>query len=337
MRRKNERFIERLPLAVEQPLLSYGIATVVVALAFLIRGAADPLLPQGLPYITFFPAVTCVAFFFGARPGICAAVLSAAIAWYFWLPPYGSFALTAPTAVALLFFALVATTEIGLVHLLQRANTKLAMERERSRDLAHNRELLFRELQHRVSNNLQVVAALIALQRRDVADNDARKVLDEASRRLALIGKISRALYDPRGQRMRLPAFIKALAADILEASGRIEIVTRIDVEDDIAIAADHAVPLALIFAEAVSNAIEHGFAERDSGSLTVSMRKTGPAKMRLEVVDDGRGLPDNFDVRNSDSLGLRIALTLAQQLHGTFRLMPGTHGGTCAVLDMPC
>ena len=65
--------------------------------------------------------------------------------------------------------------------------------------LADNRELLFRELQHRVSNNLQVAAAMLGLQRRHIDHDAARRALDDASSRLALIGRISRALYDPSG------------------------------------------------------------------------------------------------------------------------------------------
>lgn len=74
--------------------------------------------------------------------------------------------------------------------------------------LAATRELLFRELQHRVSNNLQMVAALLTVQRRKIADPEAKLALDEASRRLGVIGRISRQLYDPTGAGKDLPAFL---------------------------------------------------------------------------------------------------------------------------------
>src|SRR3546814_6329176 len=95
--------------------------------------------------------------------------------------------------VALGFYGAVVVVGIALINLLQKANFKLAVERERSRALAENRELLFHELQHRVSNNLQVVAAMLSLQRRHVDHDVARRALDDASARLALVGRISRA------------------------------------------------------------------------------------------------------------------------------------------------
>src|SRR6185295_3575503 len=110
--------------------------------------------------------------------------------WYVFIPPFHSFALAPGTLLSLGFYTLVVSIDITLVHWMQRANGWLVGERERSRQLVEQRELLFRELQHRVSNNLQVVAALLALQKRDVTDERARLALDEASRRLALIGKI---------------------------------------------------------------------------------------------------------------------------------------------------
>jgi two-component sensor histidine kinase len=70
--------------------------------------------------------------------------------------------------------------------------------------LADTRELLFRELQHRVSNNLQVAAGLLTMQKRQLTDVSEKTALDEAAGRLALIGRISRQLYDPSGPRSLL-------------------------------------------------------------------------------------------------------------------------------------
>src|SRR3546814_9165321 len=134
--------------------------------------------------------------------------------------------------LALVFYGAVVVVDIALINLLQKANFKLAVERERSRALAENRELLFHELQHRVSNNLQVVAAMLSLQRRHVDHDVARRALDDASARLALVGRISRALYNPSGEGQNVWSFLSTLTADVLEASGRDDIVLTVDAPD---------------------------------------------------------------------------------------------------------
>mgnify|MGYP003346263007 CR=1 FL=1 len=104
----------------------------------------------------------------------------------------------------------LARTDVLIIHWLQRANGYLAAERERNAALAHTRALLFDELQHRVSNNLQAVAGLLALQRRRVTDPQAAATLAEASQRVALIGRISRRLYDSDENGRDLAAFLTA-------------------------------------------------------------------------------------------------------------------------------
>jgi two-component sensor histidine kinase len=187
-----------------------------------------------------------------------------------------------------------------------------------------------------VSNNIQVVAALLALQRRGVSDDAARKALDEASQRLTLIGKIGRALYDPDGQQLGVHTFVRTLATDILEASGRKDIAVDIQVDESITVQPDAAVPLSLILAEAINNAVEHGFAGREAGTISIALRRSDGDRIVLDVSDDGHGLPPGYVQDNSGSLGLRIASALAQQLGGTFALEQRDAGGVRARLDIP-
>lgn len=334
MQRTNARFVERLPLVLDRPVYAYGLTLLFCGAALLLRYAAEPLLPTGYPFVTFFPAVILASFLFGVRPGIFAALLCGALSWYCFIPPYHAFRLNPGVAVAMLFYTGVVTVDIILIHFMQRANFNLAVERERSRALAENRELLFHELQHRVSNNLQVVAAMLALQRRHVDHDDARKALDDASGRVALVGRISRALYDPSGQGQAIAAFLPRLAADVVEASGRDDVAVTTTAPEGLVIEPAIVVPLALIVAESVSNAIEHGFPDRP-GRVDVVLEQNGGA-LSLRVADDGLGLPPGFTVGAGDSMGLRIAHALAAQLGGRFALTPGVSGGAIARLDLP-
>jgi len=336
MQRKNERFIERLPLVPERAGLAFGVTTLLCLLALGARAWVEPILSSGFPFVTFFPAVIISSFLFGVRPGIYAAIVCGLFSWYFFIAPSMTFTLQANTIVAMGFYAVVCATDIALVHWMQRANYSLGVEREKSRALAENREMLFRELQHRVSNNIQVVAALISLQSRNVSDEAARKALDEAHTRLNLIGKIGRALYDPTGQRLGIRSFMESLTADILEASGRRDLTVSLDIDEAVSVHPDMAVPLSLIVAETISNAIEHGFPEQGQGTIAVALQKSDAGRLILEVVDDGKGLPHDFQPERGGNLGLRIATALAGQLGGVFSMARGTNGGARAMLEIP-
>lgn len=328
-------FLVRLPLAQDRPWIGYAVAILLSAFATWLRMEIADWLPPGFPYLTFFPAVIITAFFFGLRPGILAAVLGFLAAWYWFIPPAGSFNLDFNTVVALAFYVFIVTVDVMLVHWMQSANCDLLIERRRTLELAENREMLFRELQHRVGNNLQMVSSLISLQKRKLTDDSAKAALDEASRRLGLVGRIHRQLYDPAGSQLSLAAYIDQISRDVIAASGRDNLTYAFDAQSDPALPADKAIPTALVVAEALNNAIEHGFGAGNGGHVIVTV---APAEegVSVTIADDGKGLPDGFDLEASDSLGLRIARTLAQSLGGRFSMMAAPVGrGTVARLDI--
>jgi two-component sensor histidine kinase len=328
-----QAFVERLPLLADRQPLAMLAALVAAGIGLGLRLLSAPWMPPGYPFLTFFPMVVATTLLFGWKPGTLCAVASGALAWYFFITPTTIFAFNAGIAVALSFFALVVGAEIGLIHALQTFVARAARERETSRMLAENRELLFRELQHRVSNNLQVVAGLLTLQKRGVTDTRARDALDEAARRLTLIGKISRQLHDTTGGHVPVGPFLHTLCGDVLSASGRDDVALELSVDDDIEIGPDAKIPIALIVAESIANAIEHGFADGSAGSIDVRLNRTSSGLL-LEVSDNGAGPPEGFRLEDSQSLGLRIAQMLARQLGGSFTLVREER--TRALLAMP-
>ena len=330
--RWNERYpLARIGLPAE---LVVGLAG--TGLSTALRWAVGQHLPPGFPYITYFPLVIVTAFMLGARAGGITAFLSGLAAWYWFIPPAG-FTLDRGTGVALLFFAFITGTEVLLVHWMQRANRQALAGRETNARLAETQTLLFRELQHRVGNNLQMVAALLNLQRKRVRDVEAREALDEAARRLAVVGRISRKLYDPAGANQPLKSFLDELARDVIQSNASAVPVSHVVSGDGLAsISPEAAIPLALVVAESIANAIEHGFVGHDAGLIEIRMARSADHRLTVEVEDDGRGLPAGFAMEDSDSLGLRIASMLAGQLGGRFSLSAGPVRGTVARIELP-
>lgn len=329
------RFLERLPLAPDRPWIGYATAAVLSVVATVVRFAIDGHMPPGFPYVSFFPAVVLTSFLFGRGPGILAAILCGLAAWYLFIPPRFSFALAHGTGLAIGLYVGVVVVDIMLIDWMQRANNRLRAERARGEELAAHAELLFHELQHRVSNNLQMIGSVLSLQRRTVSDPVAAQALSDAAAKLQTIGRIQRQLYHIDGAHLALDRFLPELVNDLASAGGRPGIDCTVDCEPGVQLAPHAAIPVALIVAEAVANAVEHGFASRDKGTIRVQVARDR-GWLSLSVIDDGAGPPDGFDVETVGSLGLRIARTLAEQLGGRFTLKARQPGGSVAELAFP-
>lgn len=325
-------WIERLPIATDRPALGYVFGAAAIGVAGLVRYLAAGLLPHGYPFVTFFPAVVVTAFVFGVGPGIFAGVASGAIALYFFVDPVSSFFFDIGVRAVMLFYVLIISVNLAIIHLLQRTNAELRIQREYANQRRAQGDLMFHELQHRISNKLQIIASLLTLQRRTVTDRDAQKALEEAARRVGMVGRISRSLHDPDRAGLGVGPFLDQVGRDILESAGVEHVSLHVDVEPDLEFTSDSGVPIALILCETISNALEHGIGARGHGAINIVVRRDG-REVHLVVTDDGEGVPAGFDATASPSLGLRIATTLARQLEGSYNLRPGPNGGTIAEL----
>jgi two-component sensor histidine kinase len=315
--------------------LRWTIAALVFALALFIRYELEGSLPTGFPYLTFFPAVLISAYFLGVGPGIAVAVVSGLAAWYFFIPPAFMFKLDPGTIVALAFYTFVAATEIGLTTLAQQARRALEVERKANEILAEQRRLMFHELQHRVSNNLATVSGLMKLQRRTISDETAGVALDDSVRRIDLVARIMRNLHDPSGQTVDMARFLSDTGRDILESSGAADRVSLEVKAEPLLVGPDVSVPLGLIATELVANTLEHGFPGDSRGRIGVMLGANGTeGRALLQIRDDGKGLPDGFDIEQARSLGLSIARQFAKQLGGTLVMERRPEGGTEARLE---
>lgn len=329
------RLLRALTARPRGPLAEWGGTAAAFAVALGARFALEGSLPPGYPFLTFFPMVFLVGFFLSTRAGVVLALFSGLAAWLFFIAPGGAGLLDGPDLVAMGFYGFIVATELLVIHLMRLALRKLDLERAATARQAEQHRLMFHELQHRVSNNLQVIGSILRMEQRTMRDLEGRRALQAAAARLSVIASVQRQLHDPARQVTEIGALMQATLPEIVAAANLQE---RVRLAFDLAplpVPADCAGPVALIAVEMVSNALEHGLP--DGGRITVTLR-TRLEGDRAEVVisDDGRGLPEGFDATQAQSLGLRLAQQFSAQLNGTLVFSARAGGGTKVVLRFP-
>ncbi|HEY7223250.1 MAG TPA: histidine kinase N-terminal domain-containing protein [Micromonosporaceae bacterium] len=230
--------------------------------------------------------------------------------------------------------------------------------RRRDRALL-TKDATIREIHHRVKNNLQTVAALLRLQARRVSSPDARTALEESVRRVASIAIVHETLANAVDEEVSFDAVVDRIAAAAVDVAAPESKVHLRRASSFGVLPADVATPLAMVLNELLLNAVEHGFPAREETAPPVGRARDGASwvarreddelgevvisahrfrrQLHVTVADNGRGLPEGFDLGSADRLGLQIVRTLARgELRGSIEMRPRAGGGTEAVLVVP-
>ena len=207
---------------------------------------------------------------------------------------------------------------------LGRLNLELEGRVRERTAIAHEREVLLREVHHRVKNDLQLISSVLSMQARRLVDQASVDALAECQSRVQTIALIHEYMYQSENlARLPLSRNVRGLAANLVragDAPGR-AIALELDVEDDITLPVDRAIPCGLILNELVTNALKHAFPEGRRGRMRVTLRRAGVDTLLLAVADDGVGLPGDYDDGASGSLGFRLVRAFAEQLGATVRV----------------
>ncbi|HET9499951.1 MAG TPA: sensor histidine kinase [Marmoricola sp.] len=206
--------------------------------------------------------------------------------------------------------------------------------RSRERELI-TKDATIREIHHRVKNNLQTVAALLRLQARRIGDGAGREALEEAVRRVGAIAVVHETLSQTFEEAVEFDAVADQLLALVSEVGSREESVRVRRTGSFGTVSSDIATPLAMVLTELVQNSLEHAYPEGRAGAISVDAQ-AGAQQLVVRVDDDGVGLPAQFDVAASSSLGLSIVRTLVGELGGTLEFRPGPARGTRVELVLP-
>ena len=183
------------------------------------------------------------------------------------------------------------------------------------------KEVIIKEVHHRVKNNMQVISGFLQLQSNYLEDPVAIDKLNESQQRVRTMALVHEKLYQSRSLGVINAAeYIKSLVADLLNS---FSMATRVDVKvdvDDVDINLDMAIPCGLIINELVTNSLKHAFAGREEGRLMITMHHREDHTFELIVRDDGAGLPDDFETRSRASLGMQLVNVLVRQLGGELK-----------------
>jgi PAS domain S-box-containing protein len=186
------------------------------------------------------------------------------------------------------------------------------------------KELLLKEIHHRVKNNMQVIASLLKLQAAAVNDERLLAPFQDAEHRVRAMSLVHEKLYQSEDFtrvpfRDYLASLIRYLSQSYEHRARHITVVTEIE---DLPLDIAAAIPCGLIVNELVSNAFKHAFPEERAGTVTISLRSPESGAYELTVKDDGIGIPEAIDIKTTQSLGLHLVSILAEdQLRGSIEV----------------
>ena len=210
-------------------------------------------------------------------------------------------------------------------------------QRELSRSL-QEKEVLLKEVHHRVKNNMQVISSLLNIQADSVMDNRFVNLLTESQQRIKSMALIHENLYRSDNLlEINFHDYIEALANGLLRFYRFDNLAMRLELDVvDIFLDIDTAVPCGLIINELVSNSLKHAFDGRTGdGHIKVVFHATEDGKTyRFSVSDDGNGIPEDLDIKNASSMGLEIVRILTEQLDGHWSC--NGRDGTEFVIEFP-
>ena len=245
---------------------------------------------------------------------------------------------TAQHELVLLRLADYAATAIRNAKLYHAAQDELGRRTTAEAQLQtslREKEVLLREIHHRVKNNLQIVSSLLNLQLRVVDDPHLQALMQDCRLRIQAMALIHDALYQADDlSRVPFESYVRRLATQLLRAYNMAPRRIRLNVHaDPLTLDIDKAAPCALIFHELFSNALKHAFPAGRSGTIDVALHCT-PHQLIMWVRDSGVGVPPALDWQHTNTLGLKLISMLTEQLGGSLRL--DREGGTTFTLTIP-
>ena len=191
------------------------------------------------------------------------------------------------------------------------------------------KEVLLKEIHHRVKNNMQIISTILSLQGKYSRGRDPQELLQDCKNRIRSMALIHESLYGT-GNLSNIDFFeyLKRLTRSVADSHGAMELGVKVTVSgDSLILDIGRAVPCGLIANELLVNCLKHAFPDKGGGEIQVHLEMQGDRQRVLEVKDNGVGLDPDFTLEGSDTFGLLIINNLVKQIGGQITVK--SNGGT--------
>jgi PAS domain S-box-containing protein len=202
--------------------------------------------------------------------------------------------------------------------------------------LQKQKDVLLKEVYHRVKNNFMIISSLLHLQSNKINDESSRSLFRESRDRVQTMALIHQQLYQSSDlASIDFKGYLQLLIKNLYQSYGvspeKVQLIQNLEA---IPVGIDKAIPCGLIVNELLTNAFKYAFPENHSGFVRIDFQHGGPNNVRLCICDNGIGLPNQIKVHKSHSLGLQIVTMLTRQIQG--RLSVKRKRGTCVTVIFP-
>ena len=206
-----------------------------------------------------------------------------------------------------------------IIRKISKQSKELAHKNEIINETLKEKELLVKEVHHRVKNNFQIVASLLELQTQGISDEKALELVNEGKNRVKSMALIHQKLYQNDTGLIDFNEYLRMLTRELSIAyKQKNNVETTIDAVN-MFFEVDTAIPLGLIINEIITNAYKYAFHNEKENKLSISIHKESE-HYKLIIQDNGKGISEDFDIKNAKSLGLLLVNRLVKQLHGTLK-----------------
>tara|TARA_R110002050_G_scaffold195593_2_gene330492 strand:+ start:34023 stop:36125 length:2103 start_codon:yes stop_codon:yes gene_type:complete len=210
----------------------------------------------------------------------------------------------------------------------KKLNLVLATKNKVINKQKREKEVLLKEIHHRVKNNLQIIWSLLDLQAHSIKDEQVKLALKDGKNRVNSMAMIHTMLYQNNDSgNISFSEYLNKLIRQISSTyanSDNVEM--KVDVPAHLKFNLDTSIPLGLLITELFTNAIKYGIKDLENPIIKVSLMEGENSEYTLVISDNGPGLPEEFDIRKTNSLGLKLVTNLSQQLQGNLSIanVPG-------------
>lgn len=197
------------------------------------------------------------------------------------------------------------------------------------------KEILLKEIHHRVKNNLQVVSSMLWIQSKYITDEKARLFFQESRQRVESMSLIHETLYRSRELTgIDFRKYVDSLVANVIALNNQLNDVEIILDIGGVFLDINHSIPCGLILNELITNSIRHAFTDGSNGKIVISMHRHEGDGIYMSVTDNGVGLPDTMNFRTTKTIGLQIVMALVKQIDGVIDI--DRRGGTSFRIAFP-